>query len=263
MKAVRTITKVGLILIAIGLAGSLLTLLVASPPITQTEELAVAAPGVKRVEIIASNAGINIVPGQAPDVHVKLSGWRLNHHLEVAEDSNTLTIRVVSPRLISVLSGAPTLSVTLPDRDYESLMVDLDNGQVTVSQVSAGEVQVYTGNGRIRLDDIQAGQVELQVNNGDITVNDPTGGVIAKTDNGRIVLSTPDLDRPIELSADNGNITVKTGQVPSTATLDLSTRNGWITVFGDRTSSHWHQTFGERGHLVRVTTHNGNIVISQ
>ncbi|REJ32920.1 MAG: hypothetical protein DIU84_09455 [Bacillota bacterium] len=214
------------------------------------------------MQITVSSADVALVPAPDDQIRVTLTGRRSGAQPEVAVDGEVLRIRVVHRRNFGFFRGSLSLSVALPARAYAALQAAVPNGDLSASQLQIADIRVRQGNGGTRLESVRADRIDLETANGNLELRHVAGALAARTRNGSITVTTGALDHPLDLETVNGSVRLQAGAAPTDATLDLRTANGSITVFGTRRAGSWHQVLGSGDPLIKLTTRNGNIVIT-
>lgn len=275
------LTKIALVLIVIGVIGSLLTIRSARDTSDwETKEQSFPANDLVNIEIESMDAEVEILPTTDAEVTVSYTNLNADQHLTTDVDDGKLFVQVDYKQWFNIrfFQPRPTLTVHLPEKTYEQLKVNNDNGDIKADRLQAGEIMLSTNNGQIVVNDIEGSilhadsdngkieisqvitqQIDAHTHNGKITLHDVEGNITSQTDNGDISLTTIALDQMIDFSTDNGRITIQTEQEPTNAVLDLRTDNGRIKVFGQ---SDWNTVIGDGEHVVKLVTKNGNITIT-
>ena len=219
------------------------------------------------IEILTTNAAVEIVPTKDSVTTVAYSGKtkkssKLIFKADVKE--NTLSIQFKEKRRSFINFGFSSLDLKLivkvPEKQYELIQAESDNGRIKVENIQTKELALETDNGTIELKTIDATAVDIKTDNGAIILDQVDGTIIGRTDNGKISLVTNNLDRPIELTTDNGKIEIQTEKEPTNATIDVKTDNGRIDVFGHENK---HTKFGNGQNLIKLRTDNGRITITK
>lgn len=219
------------------------------------------------IAILADNAAVEIVPTKDAVATVEYSGKTKKNKkfiFEAAVKGDTLAVQFKEKRKGFIQFGFSsldlTLTVHLPEKKYERLQVETDNGRIIAEQLQAKDIHLETDNGRIELKHVDAKAVNVKSDNGKIVLEDVTGQMKAKTDNGRISFVAKDLDQSIDLETDNGRIEIQTEKEPTNATIDAKTDNGRVEIFGQENK---HVTFGKGENLIKLRTDNGRITVTK
>jgi|GEM_PF-6877580 len=263
MPHVRTLVLVALLMVAVGVSGTLVTLTFAVPGSTTPQEWTLDAAPVRRVEIDAPDADVDLFPTTHAEIRVTLTGRRTREQAEVTVYGDTLRIRVARARPIGIYRGSLDLSVALPAKVYDALQADLGNGDLKARDLHISEIRVRQGNGWSRLESLRAERIELETRNGDLELKHVEGLLAARTRNGTIVVTADALEHPMDLETANGDVRLQIGTAPANATLDLNTRNGSTSVFGARRGPSWYHVLGNGDPVIKLTTRNGNIVVTE
>ncbi|REJ37680.1 MAG: hypothetical protein DIU84_03925 [Bacillota bacterium] len=215
----------------------------------------------KSRQITASNADVVLLPAPGDEIVVTLTGRRTGAQPEVTVDGDVLRVRVVHRRQFGFFRRFLSLSVALPEREYAALQAAVANGHLIAGQLRVGDVRVRQGKGGVRLESIRADRIDLATGSGDLELTDVQGTLSATTRNGTIRVTAGVLEHPMDLQTFHGDIRLQAAQ-PTDATLDLSTVNGLVTVFGTRRGRSWHQVLGSGDPMVRLAVRNGNIAVT-
>lgn len=215
----------------------------------------------------AENAKIEILPAGGDTASVELTGNKNGKYkLRTDVDGGTLHVELkkkwfqfFSFDLFNLFNrSAPALKVFLPEKAYESIEAETENGKITSSELEADHVNMEADNGIISLEKIKSTSIHVEVDNGDVSLNDVEGEISGTSDNGRITLITESLDRPINLETDNGIISIQTEEKPANATFDIQVDNGLVRVFGEST---YDTVVGDGDNVIKLTADNGKITI--
>ena len=279
---IKRISIIGLILLVIGIIGTIFTVKSQLSGEEMLEEKAVDTNDFANIDIKTDNAEIIVLPVEDEKARVELLGniSRYNFSTEVEGDTLNVQVKTKLKKLIhfDIFSKSLSLTVLVPKKEYERIRVQSNNGLIEVTDLEGSEMQLATNNGSVHVKNVKGdtlmldtdnGRIDMKnvdtklanvsSNNGRIELENVQGEIIGNTDNGRISLLTEDLDRPIELSTMNGKIDVNSKNKPTNAMLDLKTHNGKIQVFG---SSEWDNMIGNGENLIKISTDNGSITIT-
>lgn len=149
-------------------------------------------------------------------------------------------------------------SIGLKELATTVLEVESDNGRIEIDKVQTDKLSAQTDNGRVELRNIDAEHVITETDNGQIMMDYVSGDIIGKTDNGRITLLTPSLDRMIQLETDNGSIVVDTENKPTDVSIHAKTDHGRVNIFGEKNS---RTVFGDGSNTIRLSSDNGKITV--
>ena len=154
------------------------------------------------ITVLADNAAVEILPTQDSAVTVEYSGETKKNKkfiFEAVVKGDTLAVQFKEKRKSFIQFGFSSLdlllTVHLPEKQYERLQVETDNGRIIAEQLQVKDIHLETDNGRIELKHVDAEAVNVKSDNGKIVLENVTGQMKAKTDNGRISLITNNLDQ--------------------------------------------------------------------
>lgn len=218
------------------------------------------------IEVLTNNATVEIVPTIDSEATVEYSGAskKATFTFDVNVKGDTLNVQLKEKRRFFFLFGFHTkdlkLTIKIPEKQYESIQVESDNGRISVESLKAKMVMLETDNGQIQLRNIETENVLVETDNGSIILEKVEGKIKGSSDNGRISMTTKNLDQPIDLETDNGSIEIITDTEPTNATIETKTDNGKVTIFGvDNTRA----IYGKGEYLIKLQTDNGRITITK
>src|SRR5699024_11459964 len=85
------------------------------------------------------------------------------------------------------ISSRLALNVYVPEKQYQALTIESDNGLVEASELQAKAIQIRTDNGAIQLQEMKSEKMNIGTSNGKILVKDSEAGAAdAKANNGKI-----------------------------------------------------------------------------
>lgn len=142
-------------------------------------EKSVDAAGIKNVAVETGSVDVQLMPGSADDIAVRLHGRVSNNDadsisLQVTPQGETLQVSVQLPDGVNfgVHIFDVQLTVELPERQWNGLQVAVGSGNVDAERLNSALIEVNTGSGNIRMNGIEARTAALQAGSGDITTGD-------------------------------------------------------------------------------------------
>ncbi|QGH33024.1 DUF4097 family beta strand repeat protein [Gracilibacillus salitolerans] len=263
---IKKIIMIACILVLVGGIGSVMSYRFYEPAtLAVTKE--VQSTEITSIEIDIQNEKVDIIPTTDPTPKVELTGTEDSHsktELVVEENNNTLSIHTENEMgkwfSFNFFNSSRTLTVYLPEQEYQRLAVEISNGSLQAQGLTINEVNVETKNGKIDLSDIVADSYQLKTSNGKIDLENVEGELAARANNGAISLVTENLDRNINFETDNGRIKIQSEKEPTNAVIDTKVDNGRINLFGD---SDYNTIIGDGDNLVKLSTKNGSITVTQ
>ncbi len=267
MSKIKGIAIAALLLLIVGIFGAMLTYHTNAKSVSFEKTL---SDSFTKLDINADNENIKIIPTKDTETKVKLSGKAVSDYKQdysVKVEDSTLRIQLREQQVkffsfdFSSIFTPLTLKIYVPEKLYNSFVIDNDNGEIQTGNLKIHNLKLSTNNGRIIIKNTTAGNVDVQSDNGSISFEGNISGKIAgKTNNGKISISVPSIDHPIQLESDNGSIIVQTNQEPDDVTYDLHSDNGSINIFDKYKSG---SVVGNGSNLIRLTTNNGKITITK
>ena len=261
--------KVPIIILLIVIVGIALTLNPRELFSNDSNQIEIDDHSFTNVEVLTTNASVEVTPTSDSIATVAYSGKskKKSKFIFTAEvKGDTLFVKFKEKRRSFInfnFDFSPSkleLIVNVPDKQYDLIQVESNNGKIEAKNIRSKEVVLETDNGNIEMKNSNTSAVKVKTDNGRIHFEDVDGKIEGITDNGRISLLTNDLNRPIELTTDNGRIEIQTEKEPSNATIDVKTGNGAVEVFGKNNE---HQVFGKGKHLIKLRSDNGKITVTK
>ncbi|TQR18494.1 DUF4097 family beta strand repeat-containing protein [Psychrobacillus soli] len=259
--------KIAIICVFVLLAGAAINIIlnVQDTFVNKSDEIAVENTNYCNIGLLAGNAAVELLPTKENKTTVSFTGKmkkKLNYHFSADVKGDTLYVELKEKRWQIIQFGFSSLNnkitVQVPEKEYEEIKAEIDNGRIIVKNMQATVVNLESDNGRIDLTDVAAENVHVQTDNGKIQLHNVEGSINAETDNGQISLITNNLDRAITLETNNGLISIQAEQEPTNATIHAKTDNGRISIFG---KSAEQTTFGKGKNLINLSTDNGMITV--
>lgn len=254
---------IALIFIIIGVTGSIFTFkgkLVDK----ETIEKNIDMDKIEHLDVVMSNAAVEIIPTKSKEAKIVFTGDTSKINFEEKIDQDTLYIFGKEKRItlfnVDMFSFGQSLEIELPEKVYESIKVNTDNGKININNLRVNILESKTANGRINFKNIIANDVQTRTNNGRVTLENIDGDIKAKSSNGKIEVSVDSLNQSLDLHTSNGAVRVVTKEEPTNAIIDADTGNGSIRVFGKKD---WDIVTGNGDHLIKLRTSNGSIRVEK
>lgn len=179
--------------------------------------------------------------------------------LKISSDNGKINMDHLNAKEIHVSSSNGQLEMN--DLSGLKLVGEVDNGEINAENLQIDdEVNIKSNNGTIELKHVAASLINTETDNGKIMLDQVDGEIVGKTNNGRILLSINDLDRPIKLKSDNGSIKIVAEKEPVNARFEVKVDNGKINLFDKYDGS---AVIGNGDNLIKLTTNNGEITVTK
>lgn len=260
---IKRLVIIALIFIVIGVTGSVFTF---KEKLVEKEiiEKEINVDEINHIDIIMSNAAVEISPTKSETAKIVFTGDTSKINFEEKIDQDTLYIFGKENRItlfnVDMFSFGQSLEVELPEKMYESIKVNTDNGKININNLEVGYLESKTANGTIGFNNIIAHDVQTRTYNGRVNMENIEGDIEAKSSNGKIDVSLKSLDQSLDLHTSNGAIKVVTKEEPTNTVIDAHTGNGSIRVFGKKD---WDIVTGNGDNLVKLRTSNGSIKVEK
>ncbi|MCR2822179.1 DUF4097 domain-containing protein [Lederbergia panacisoli] len=285
MNNIKIISTAALFLLLVGIIGSVMTF----KSMTHSEQISderLIEKDFSNIAITTNNSKVEILPTNNSTATVELSGkvaknLKYTFSADVKGDTLNVELKEKLRKLFNFdfIATSLTLKVYVPEKQYESiqaksnngyikaeklnaedLLIETDNGRIVLNNINSSTVTMKANNGMIDLKKVAATTVDLKADNGKVLLDDVDGKISAKVNNGMVSLITNNLDRPLDIQSDNGEIKVITDKEPTNATIDVTVHNGKVNVFGQ---TNRNVIFGKGENLIKLVTHNGRITVNK
>ncbi|SFI74585.1 Putative adhesin [Paenibacillus sp. UNC496MF] len=176
---------IGLILLVVGLIGTFGTLGASGNYAFGTEkverEQAVAADGIRAVELKTGSVDVKIVPGEGTEAKASLTGraskkYLAKLELKLEKDGDTLKVGFQDHAGFqfgfNILSL--NLKLELPKRTYERLTMNTGSGDIAVDGVQVDTAELKGGSGDVDISRVQAKAVTVSIGSGNLHFEDVT-----------------------------------------------------------------------------------------
>jgi len=302
MLNIKKLSVIALLLLLVGVVGSVLTYKFTSKFDFVTEEIKFKDDSFSKIEVSMNDAQVELIPTNGPDTLIEISGHDLKNNFSATITESTLSIahKESKQKLYNFDFGKKrtTLKVYIPKQRYDTLQIQSDNGSFSAENIDANEVNVKANDGTIELRNINATKILTESDNGRINGDNLIGTTVsAKANDGQINLKSITADSissisdngKVELEEIKGELSAKAndGQITLlTETLnypiEFSANNGRIDIQTDNTPTnatiHTQAvngvmfTFGERQsqpvvfglgeHKINLTSNEGGITVN-
>ena len=176
------------------------------------------------IDILSDNATVEIIPTDSTTTTIEYIGKKRKNakfDFDAKVNNETLTVKFKEKRWnffrFDLSFTKMELLVKVPEEQYDLIKIKNNNGKIKAENLDVKDISLETDNGNIELKNVDAVSTNVQSDNGKIVLEQVNGEIIGKTDNGQIMLVTNNLDRPIDLTTDNGRIEITTTTEPTNA----------------------------------------------
>lgn len=267
MPNIKRISVVALVLLLVGITGSILTLGTKKSAEEISEQRTFEKGTFTNVDIHVDNAEVEIVPVNNETAKVELSGDRekdRKYSFDAAIEGDTLAVQLNEEKLkfynFDFFESALAIKVYVPEKSYGKLRVNVGNGNVKAEKLGVKDVAVKTINGTIDLKYFESDNVAVESKNGKIHLENIDGDLSGDVLKGKISLLTKDLSQNIDFETTNGQIDIQTEKEPTNATISAEAVNGTVDVFGD---SSRRTVIGNGENSIKLSTLNGKVTVSK
>ncbi|WP_088051329.1 DUF4097 family beta strand repeat-containing protein [Virgibacillus dakarensis] len=253
----KGLSIIGVLLLAVGIIGVVLTYHSAFQKESISEKKMIADDQFKTIDIQTDNSTVEFIATDDSEPRAELTGKRLKNGTEkftVDVTNHILSIKLADEQRelfsFDFFSPSLTLKVYVPEKQYHSLIVSNDNGKIFVNHVNADEINAVTSNGRLEFNEITGSKLNAKTSNGrikltglevkEVDVHSDNGTVELKqaaasiirseTDNGKITMD--DVNGEIVGKTNNGRISLSIHDLNQP--LELESNNGRINVAAEK-----------------------------
>lgn len=266
MHKTKKLSIIAFTLLIVGIVGGLLTYPQMKEAEPIHEEIRVEDENFQSIEVAAENAEVILVPttdSQTKVEYVASSHNGIEYSFDVIVENETLKVSSAERQLqfiqFDFMHTIQQITVYLPEKTYESVMIDVINGNVQVANMNIGDAKIETVNGKLDLAGLQTSNISVYSHNGSILLEEIEGELQGKTINGSIHVKAEHLDQNIQLENVHGRIEIETKEEPTNATIMADVVLGEVEIFGD---SSGNAVFGEGKHKVNLSSVNGRIIVT-
>lgn len=183
----------------------------------------------------------------------------LNEYLDIEISEDRLNISV--NEVYKNLEATAIIKIALDKNLYESLDIDLVNGNIEIEDVDFSESKIDSLNAKVNIINSQ-GNIDIQNTNGKVDIKNTHGDLQVDNVNGSIYLANISGDKA-EIDAVSGNIRV---DGLDTKNLDADTHSGNIRIYNIKDAEKINLNTGYGNIVIDSESYNGDIkaeVLSQ
>ncbi|MGC4378949.1 DUF4097 family beta strand repeat-containing protein [Fictibacillus sp. Mic-4] len=228
----------------------------------------VSAGGIDSVNVSAGSSDVKIVPAKkdAIDVHLMGKGNKAGLRamkFSVKQEGSQLLISLDSRIGFGIRYSSTTLTISVPEKVYKKIMVDISSGDASVRGVKAEQVQVETSSGDIHIAQVSGKKIKLGVSSGDITGEHLEGDIAVHADSGNTELSLDTIKQNIAIDGSSGDVTVNVNKAPSSLALDFDSSSGTGNVnlpmnYQTKSDNSIHGKLGSGKYALKVDISSGD-----
>jgi DUF4097 and DUF4098 domain-containing protein YvlB len=263
----KKIAIIAFFLLLVGGIGSIFTFKAVQKEVTANEKKTFDNSNIMSIEVDLDNAGVELLPTKETVTTVELTGKgskNIKKQFSAQVEGDKLVIKLKDEKWklfrFDFLQESLKVTVSLPEKQYDLLEVDNDNGYVQLEDLTIAKINAETDNGRVEMKNVISSQVEAKTDNGRIILEQVSGEIQGKTSNGRISIVTEDLDRPMKLETNNGRIEIETEKEPTNVTFNVDVDNGRVDILNKYSGN---AVIGNGDNLIELKTDNGRITVTK
>lgn len=253
----KKLVKVALIMLLIGLCGSVATASMTdvfsfeTVDVNKSEEI--AGDKIKKINIKTSSVDIKVVPTKSEQIKVDFTGevskrLKDTYDLVVEKNGEIIEIEVTNEDLYFYI-GIPVirldLVVEVPEKEYEELMVTASSGDIDLKGLQANDLYFKTSSGDMEITGIEgktiraeasSGSIKMmnataeystyEASSGDITLKNNEGNMNIVTSSGTIEIDNEKLSGDIFAEASSGDVNVSFVEKPTSVAVEFRGSSG-------------------------------------
>lgn len=210
---------------------------------------------------------VQVLSSEGDEIEVSWKGKHLNtkrDNLVVIEENDTeLKINFDGDRFFNVsffsfgFLNNLDITVHLPEKEYRSLVVKSDVGNVHIKGITANHLTAVTDVANLTVEEVTTQSASLETDVGKMTLNNMAGKLHAESDVGNIVMTSDDITDDLTLLSDVGNIELALTEIPDNVTFNGDSSIGKVKIFGERGS----YLSNNADYTVSMKTDVGNITV--
>ncbi|GEN55555.1 hypothetical protein GCM10012290_01200 [Halolactibacillus alkaliphilus] len=225
------------------------------------------------ISIDANVGSINIQPSPDDAIYVSVNETAKAQLNMTLSDDHFLKLTfnqlpVGWRRVVLNVQKQPHITLSLPDNIYNSMVIRLHVGDVTVNDVRMSRLDVHNHVGKVSLTNIVTDEADVEVNVGQIYVSQGAGNWTANVNVGNIDLSLLETREYINAEVNLGAIALAFTEFTDAYDADFRVDLGNIRTkgFGDAdldTNSEWNKSVGKDGVKVEANVNVGQILVEK
>ncbi|MBE4908349.1 DUF4097 family beta strand repeat protein [Bacillus luteolus] len=288
-----------LVLLIVGLVGSVATASFSDVFSVNTvevyEEKTVKASSVETITVKLSSTDLQLEPISGDEIIVELSGSvskkiKDQYELIVVEKGDRLEVSLDKLDVmfyVGVTRVDLDLTVKLPEKIYQSILIEassadvemkdlqlgevrtnVSSGDVTFENITTEELVLETSSGDIKLMNSKADLFNLATSSGDVIIEDLTGDIRVNTTSGRISLENEEVSGNMDFTATSGDVDVRFKSKPNAISLDFkgSSGEGIVNVegfsFSEKSEDRVVGQIGKASYELKVRTTSGDFTLN-
>lgn len=232
MSMIKKISIVALLLIVIGVIGSIATFATTTKKsaaiTTEIDDISFTS-----IQIDVTNTDIELIPvqEQAKIEVVGRNAEKTNEQITIDRQGETLTIKTEKQKRKWISFGfnpSPKIKVFIPEKEYESIHVTATTADTYVQKLAGKNIKLTTTTGDIVAKNITSNELAVKVTTGDILLDEVKGDTSAEARTGDVVLTNID-GSMVNAKTTTGDILLR----KVLGDIQAKTRTGDLTLQND------------------------------
>lgn len=261
----KKIVFAGIILVAVGIAGSVSSLNVLGGGISFNtvnvhQKEVIKGNSIKKLIIKTDSTDVLLVPADKDDITAEFKGKvskniKDTFHLSAKKSGSKAEITMeredkvkLSQRVMNISKSRLTIEV--PEKMYDKIAIESASGDIELKELKAKEASVEASSGDVSADAIMAeSQFSIKVASGDISAKDLSaellefssasgdmelfnlsGEIKADSASGDVTVDQEEINSDITVDSASGDVQLETGKKPESLAVDFKANSGDVSI---------------------------------
>lgn len=262
----RKTTWIGLIIVIIGVIGSIVTFKQAIHPETHQVTDTFSVNDISALDIETNVAMVEVKHHEADDILVESkieSKKNGKEDIMMENRDGILTIhqeRLKTYGVLGLFRQKQKIIVYLPkDANIDDVNIESDVAEIALDGIEAGAFDLHSSVGRIHLTDIVGKSIQAKSDVGQVELEHTEGTLDVTTDVGEIKYHQKQLTDSARFNSSVGNIEVTFEEMPKDAKVTTSSSVSHVNIFGDKED----YIDGNGNTELRITTDVGSVDVTK
>ncbi|HYK71662.1 MAG TPA: DUF4097 family beta strand repeat-containing protein [Pseudoneobacillus sp.] len=228
-----------LVLFIIGVVGTLVSVSASGGFSLDTynvsDQAVITNKGISEIEMDLSSTDLALHPTTDDEITVDFNGKiskKLKNKitLDVKEKGNKLSIGLKGEDQIKLNIGVliidTKVDVYLPNRVYESLIIDNSSGDIELKDLNVKEISLKTSSGDMIIHNLASSENLFHTSSGEIQLTNIKGDLTAETSSGDIFIQSEKTYGDIKANTSSGDISIEFEENPKSLAINFNASSG-------------------------------------
>ncbi|CAM3979420.1 DUF4097 domain-containing protein [Paenibacillus alkaliterrae] len=193
-----------------------------------TQEKTVDSDSIRSIHTETDTFNLEFVRGDSDEIQLRLEGNASKRFLDkivlnAVPKGDTLYIESFHSNKFTIGWSMINLKliVELPDREWDSVDIVSDTGNIVIDQLHANTVNLQSDIGNVKASNYEVQELSFESDTGNVTLLDGSGVLKGESDIGNIRIETNQLLNDVFLQSDTGNVTINVDKQPESAAIRI------------------------------------------